>query len=177
MATDSLVGVDLLAWQGSEADRASRSFLVRWPSRRPHEFLASVVVLATLVSCSTGGSVDLATIEGAVPDVSVGELYVSTSIDDSCRTDCPRPGLSRGWVIDCTSIESARSEYVDRLVDAGFKAGDDGTFTTKVDGVEIALTVSTYDDASVGPQPTEEPYVSDPASLADRCSLFVAAVA
>lgn len=140
--------------------------------------LAVLVAFATLASCSSGGDpAALATIEGVVPGVSAGELYVSTISDGSCRTDCPPPGVSRGWVIDCASIDDVRSNYIDRLHDAGFEGGGDEVFATTADSVEIDLTVSAYDDASVGPQPTEEPYASDPASLADRCSLFVLASA
>ena len=136
---------------------------------------AAIAALAIAACSSDGDPVALATIEAAVPDPSAGDLYVVTTSDGACGTDCPPPGFSRGWVIDCDKVDDVRADFVERLISAGFEDADGDAFVTTGEGVVIDVTLSVYDDASTGPQPTEEPYRSGPASLEQACSLFVLA--
>ena len=108
----------------------------------------------------------------SVPAEVDGTLYVTVTIDGSCRTDCPPPAVSRGWIVDCADIDTAELSLVAALEADGF-AADGDQFTSMVDGLDLTVNISTYTDASSGPTPTEEPFVSDPALLDGECSLFV----
>lgn len=140
---------------------------------------ASLVAVGVLLAACNdkGDPKSLAVIVSAVPMSPAGRLYVSVDDDRACSTDCPPPSVSRGWVVDCDAVNDVKQAYVTLLRTAGFVDGAaDDEFDQVVEGVEIHATLSVYRDASQGPQPTEEPFVSDPAILVGACSVFVLAI-
>jgi len=135
---------------------------------------ATFSVTLLLGACGRGSDpVAVEVLTRSVPSEVDGTLYVTVTTDGSCRTDCPPPGVSRGWVVDCANIETAQQSLVAALEADGF-AADGDQFTSTVDGFDLTVNVSTYTDASSGPTPTEEPFISDPGLLSGACSLFVA---
>lgn len=153
---------------------------MRLPTLRTGTLALAAAVGSTLLlaACGRGGDAEaLAALENAVPELIDGELYVSTSGDGSCATDCPEPTISRGWLVDCADTAATVASVADELAATGFSNQSGTSFVASVDGVDMSVDVSTYVDALAGPAPTEEPYLSDPARLADRCALFVLAVA
>lgn len=119
----------------------------------------------------------VAALELAVPTLPEGALYVSGTVDGGCRTDCPPPGLSRGWIVDCADVDTERRAVVSDLEDRGFTStGGDG-YRATIDGIDIEVNVFSYTDPADGPAPSEEPFVSDPSLLSGQCSVFVVALA
>lgn len=103
-------------------------------------------------------------------------LYVSVENGGACATDCADTSLTNGNVIDCADRESVRAGYEQRLAAAAFTAAGGDEWTTIVDGRRITVTLLEYDDASIGPQPTEQRYIDRPGDLAGACSLVVSSV-
>lgn len=138
--------------------------------------IATTFSFALLLGACGGGSdpVAVEVLTRSVPSEVDGTLYVTVTIDGTCRTDCPPPAVSRGWIVDCADIDTTQQSFLAALEADGF-AADGDQFTATVDGVDLTVIVKTYTDASSGPTPTEEPFISDPTLLGGECSLFVAA--
>ncbi len=142
-------------------------------------FLTGAIGLTMLLgACAKGGDPGaVEVLNRAVPSLAGSEQYVSLSVDGSCRTDCPPPAVSRGWLVDCAELDADKMAYVSDLTGAGFTSAGGDDHRATIDGVDIQLSLLTYVDAAEGPTATEEPYASDPSLLAGRCSIFVLATA
>lgn len=126
------------------------------------------------VGCSRGPDTSaLDIVRAAVLAVDLGELYLSVDEDGRCTTDCPTPGISRGYVVDCDSLEALATQYEAILAERGFTNVGAGEWETDAGDERVIASVLTYDDASQGPQPTENPFQRDPSRLADACSIVI----
>ena len=141
-------------------------------------FAGALGLTLSVAACADNGDPEaVAALERAVPTLPEGALYVSGAVDGSCRTDCPPPGLSRGWIVDCGDVDTERRAIVGDLEDRGFTStGGDG-YRATIDGIDIEVNVFSYTNPADGPAASEEPFVSDPSLLSGRCSVFVAALA
>lgn len=167
--------------EGPAGGPLEMSSSMRKPSRSLGPRFAFVVAITGLVLCAACADAQRSTaidmVEDLRPATVDGELYVATSADGSCDTDCPAPTASWGWLVECADIDSAVASLTDEFRARGFSMDGGGSFTQSVDGVDLTMDVFTYTDASEGPWPTEEPFVSAPGDLADRCAVFVLAMA
>ncbi|MGB8860156.1 MAG: hypothetical protein WCC60_12905 [Ilumatobacteraceae bacterium] len=138
----------------------------------------SMLLLAVGVAagCTSGNDTGgMTLLRSHVPEIPTGVLYLSTDIGGSCTTDCPPASISRGKVVPCADLAAAQGEYETLLGTAAFEAAGDGQWTMTADNRQITVAVLSYDDASAGPQPTEQPYVDAPTDLAGACALVVTA--
>ena len=134
------------------------------------------LVAGCVVACASGDdTAGMNLLRSEVPQSQTGEPYLSVDVGGACTTDCPPAAISRGRVIPCADLAAARTGYEALLDTAGFEPAGDDAWTKTADNRKVTVTVLTYDDASTGPQPTEQPYVDAPGNLSGACSLVVVA--
>jgi hypothetical protein len=143
---------------------------------RRHRLILALLVVLVSASCVGKGDADgLALLQAQVPEFETGVLYLSVDVDGACTTDCPPAAISRGIVVPCSDLAEALAAYEALVSSAGFSVASDEEWTKTADDRRIILNVFAYDDASIGPQPTEQPFVDSPDDLVGACAVVVIA--